>query len=63
MLKIVRNQAYENIEEVCETKDFIKNLPDKRLEIDRLISGVSAKIDVLDENNFRLDEQEVIDIW
>lgn len=33
VLKIVRKQNYKNIEEVTDTKSFIKKLPDKQLEI------------------------------
>ena len=63
VLKVIRRHSYKNIEEVTETKKFVKQLPDKRLEIQRLISGVNDKVDVLDENNFRLDEQEIVSIW
>lgn len=63
VLKIIRKQNYKNIEEVTETRNFIKVLPDKQLEIQRLIKGVNDKAAVLDENNFRLDEQETISIW
>ena len=41
MLRIVKKQDYRNIEEVTETKQFIKDLPDKMLEIQRLITGVN----------------------
>ena len=41
VLRIVKKQDYRNIEEVTETKQFIKDLPDKMLEIQRLITGVN----------------------
>ena len=63
VLKIIRKQNYKNIEEVTETRNFIKVLPDKQLEIQRLIKGVNDKAAVLDENLFRLGEQETISIW
>lgn len=63
VLKIIRKTNYKNIEEVTETKKFIKNLQDKRLEIDRLIAGVTGKVQVLDNNFFQLTEQENISIW
>ena len=38
--KIDVNRKYENIEEVTETKLFIKQLHDRQLEIQRIIKGV-----------------------
>ena len=33
------------------------------LEIQRLIKGVNDKVDVLDENNFGLQKDEIEDLW
>ena len=63
VLSIIKKQDYKNIEEVTETRKFIKDLPDKMLNIQRLITGVNAKIGVLDENLFRLEEPEIVSIW
>ena len=65
ILKIVckPKKSYIDIEEVTETKAFIKKLPDKMLDIQRLIKGVNDKVDVLDENNFELTEQEIVSMW
>lgn len=63
VLDIIRKTNYKNIEEVTETKKFIKKLQDKRLEIDRLIKGVTDKIDVLDANFFSLTPEENMSIW
>ena len=63
VLEVVKRQSYINIEEVTETRKFIKELPDKMLNIQRLITGVNTKINVLDENLYRLEEQEIVNIW
>ena len=63
MLKIIRRRTYANIEEVTETKDFLKRLREKEMQIDALTRGVTDKMSVLDENNYRLEEEEVISIW
>jgi len=63
VLTVVKKADYRNIEEVTETRKFIKDLPDRMLNIQRLISGVNAKVGVLDENLFRLEELEIVSIW
>ena len=63
VLKIIQRKDYVNIEQVTETKKFIKMLPDKSLEIQRLIKGVNDKIDVLDENFCPQEEEDMIKIW
>lgn len=48
---------------MTDAKQFIRRLPDKMLEIDRLIKGVKDKMEVLDENLYYLEGQEMSDIW
>ena len=61
--KIDVNRKYENIEEVTETKLFIKQLHDRQLEIARIIKSVHDQIDVLDENLTGYDEKQIRDMW
>lgn len=50
MLAVITKTDYKNIEEVCETRNFLKQMQDKNLMIDRLKTGVENKVAVLDEN-------------
>ena len=51
VLKVIRNENFKNIEQVTETREFVKNLKDKQhQEIAALRKDVREKIDLLERN-------------
>jgi hypothetical protein len=64
VLNIIKHQTvYRDIEHVTETKLYVKNLPDKMLEIRALIKDAMSKMTLLEKYQRSLTKEEMTNTW
>lgn len=64
VLKIIKHQTtYRDIEHVTETKQYVKNLPDKMLQIRALIKDAMSKMTLLEKYQRSLTKEEMANTW
>lgn len=64
VLAIIKHQTvYRDIEHVTETKLYVKNLPDKMLQIRALIKDAMAKMTLLEKYQRSLTKEEMANTW
>ena len=63
ILGILTNEKIRDIEELCEVKAFMRNLPETRKSIGAIIKEVNQQMTLLEEHQCRRTEEEVQRTW